>query len=107
MNEELTLEEIADVCELPTATYCQRVIALFTSGRATEAQRQALEDAVHAVIPSPYGLHLLREVQQQTATPQHWCTVAEAVRTISDSAEGALVACIDRAVLAVGKREAT
>lgn len=35
------------------------------------------------------------------ATPEHYAAMAEAVRACSESSEGDIVACIDRAVLAL------
>lgn len=103
--DELTLDEIAALqCDIGPTRYLQQVISLFVSGRAQEEHWAALDDAVHAVIPSPYGLHVLQYARRQTATPQHWLTLAEAVLTVSDSGEGAMVACIDRAVLAMVKQ---
>ena len=66
-TNELTLAEVEQLQDLGPTTYQQRVIALFTSGRATPAQ---------------------------------WPAMAQAVREMSESTAGALVACIDRSVLA-------
>lgn len=104
--EELTLDEIAVLmCDVAPETYLQQVISLFISGRATEEHWHALDEAAHAVIPSPYGLHLLQGARRQTASLQHWGTLAEAVLTVSESGEGATVSCIDKAVLEALRKE--
>ena len=99
--DPLTLDDIATLREIGPTRYMQRVIALFTSGRATPQQWAAATAALTLCYPGrPRTIDEdLARLQRRHATQALWLLMASAVCRASESAEGAVVAGIDQAVL--------
>jgi hypothetical protein len=105
MSDPLTSHQIEALMSLDADTYIRRVVTLFRTRRATPAQWTAMTEAVcrcHDI----YARGLAHRLRTHTASTNDYRTMAEAVLTVSESSDGDVVACLDRAILALAPPQA-